>query len=303
MTVLFDVCPPVQLSAPRQWRTRLAALLAGCCVAALPSASLPTLAQDSQRQPAARPKRAAQVASLDLVLPALTVPPAERLMSIPASAPPPPALRGSVAASVAQGAEVNAAGDVPKIAVAPSARPALVVDVPPLGLALANPAEAMAREPATAEAAEPLRPVDVVQVADSEVRSLRVPQLNEPGLVASGGLDLSARIAAMQVAPPPPARLRESDRTVLLAEAPTRLTLRIGDSTLGKVKFRMTDSRTIDVQVSGLLDLLAGHFDAAEFTRLRTSAAADAYVSFDQLRALGLNVRYDPAYDELRING
>jgi hypothetical protein len=71
---------------------------------------------------------------------------------------------------------------------------------------------------------------------------------------------------------------------------------------LGKVDFHMTDSHTIDVRLANLLDVLAGHYDAAEFARLRSSAAADAYVSFDQLRALGLNVRYDPVYDELRIS-
>lgn len=81
------------------------------------------------------------------------------------------------------------------------------------------------------------------------------------------------------------------------------MTSRVGASALGKVDFRMSDAHTIDVKLSGLLDLLAGHYDAAEFARLRSSAAADAYVSVDQLRALGLTVRYDPAYDELRVNG
>jgi hypothetical protein len=146
-----------------------------------------------------------------------------------------------------------------------------------------------------------LRSVDVAQISDSEVRSLNVPQLQERGLVP-GGLPLSAKIAAMQVTPLPPVRLRDSDRTAMLAEAPTRMTVRIGDSALGKVDFHMTDSHTIDVRLANLLDVLAGHYDAAEFARLRSSAAADAYVSFDQLRALGLNVRYDPVYDELRIS-
>jgi hypothetical protein len=79
--------------------------------------------------------------------------------------------------------------------------------------------------------------------------------------------------------------------------------VRIAGSALGKVDFRMSDARTIDVSLGNLLDILAGHYDAAEFARLRTSAAADAFVSFDQLRALGLNVRYNPAYDELQISG
>jgi hypothetical protein len=149
----------------------------------------------------------------------------------------------------------------------------------------------------------PLRPVDIAQISDSDVRSPRVAQLNEPGLVAGGGRTLSQKIAAMQVTPLPPPRLRSSDRAKYLAEAPTRMTVRVGATAVGKVDFRMTEGRMIDVQLSGLLDLLANGYDRAEFTRLRNSAAADAYVSFDKLRAMGLNVRYDPVYDEVRIDG
>jgi hypothetical protein len=148
-------------------------------------------------------------------------------------------------------------------------------------------------------AKEPLRPVDVAQISDSDVRSLRVAQLNEPGLVAGGGRTLSQKIAAMQVTPLPPPRLRSSDRAKFLAEAPTQMMVRIGATAVGKVDFRMTDGRTIDVRLSGLLDLLANGYDRAEFARLRDSAAADAYVSFDKLRSIGLKVRYDPAYDEV----
>ena len=202
--------------------------------------------------------------------------------------------------------EPAAPNDLPRFALAPSPSPPPVADLPgpAAELAIAEPlrapvpAETVKDPPAVA-----LRPVDVMQIADSEVRSLRVPQLHEPGLAAGSEPTLSAQIAAMQVTPLPPPRLRDADRAILLAEAPTQLTLRIGGSALGKVDFRVTDSRTIDVKLSGLLDLLAGHYDAGEFARLRSSAAADAYVSVDQLRALGLTVRYDPAYDELRING
>ncbi|MGZ3197651.1 MAG: hypothetical protein ACXU60_11210 [Croceibacterium sp.] len=187
--------------------------------------------------------------------------------------------------------------------VAPLARPPVSVKLPDLTasqLATIEPAVAV-----TADASPPerLRPVDIAQVSDSEVRSLRVPQLHESGLAAGGESTLAVKVAAMQVTPLPPARLRESDRATLLAEAPKTMTVRIGRSAVGKVDFRMTDAQTIDVRLAGLLDVLAGHYDFAEFARLRGSAAAEAYVSFDKLRALGLNVRYDPVYDELQING
>jgi hypothetical protein len=216
-----------------------------------------------------------------------------------------PPMPEPTAAPDAESRDAAATSAIPKLAVAPSAPPPLAVNwpgpTPRLGVA-----EPPVRVPVDAASAPPAvlpRPVDIEQVADSEVRSLRVPQLNAPGLAAGGEPALSARIAAMQVTPLPPPRLREADRAALLAEAPTRLTLRLGNSALGKVEFHMTGAHTIDVKLSGLLDLLAGHYDAGEFARLRTSSAADAYVSFDQLRALGLNVRDDPAYDELRISG
>jgi hypothetical protein len=218
------------------------------------------------------------------VLPAIDIPRPVRSVSLAAAdaaALRPPAPTSSSAVADAPAAK-------PAVAV-PATRP-LAADLPPA-------------PPPPAVAAEALRPVDGAQISDSEVRSLNVPQLREPGLAANATPELSARIAAMQVTPLPPVRLRDSDRAALLAEAPTRMTVRIGGAALGKVDFRMSDTRTIDVRLGNLLDVLAGHYDAAEFARLRGSAAADAFVSFDQLRALGLNLRYDPVYDELRING
>jgi len=177
------------------------------------------------------------------------------------------------------------------------------VKLPDMAAPLLAAAEVPPAPPRNTRPIDAPRPVDVAQLSESEVPSLRIRQAHEPGLAAGSEPALAAKIADMQVTPLPPARLRDSDRALLLAEAPTRMTVRVGNAALGKVDFRMTDTRTIDVRLSGLLDLLADHYDTAEFTRLRNSAAADSFVSFDQLRALGLKLRYDPVYDELRING
>jgi hypothetical protein len=147
------------------------------------------------------------------------------------------------------------------------------------------------------------RPVDIEQIADGEARSPRMAQLREPGLAGGGEPSLAARVDAMQITIPPPQRLRDAERAELLTEPPSRLLVRIGDSTLGDVAFRSSDAHGFDVQLSGLLDLLADRFDSSEFERMRASAAADTFVSFAQLRAMGLNLRYDPVYDELRITG
>jgi hypothetical protein len=103
----------------------------------------------------------------------------------------------------------------------------------------------------------------------------------------------------MQVTPLPPPRVREEN--LALADSMTQMTVRIGAVAAGKVDFRMGAGRTIDVKLSDLLGLLSTHFDSEEYSRLRNSAAADSYVSFDKLRAMGLKARYDPVYDEVRI--
>jgi hypothetical protein len=330
MRVRFDEpVPDSSLPHSGKWRAKAAALLAGCCVTALPIASVPTTGPQAAQESPVHIERAAGVLAQSGVGESFTrviaAPIVERPGSLPpVNAPPPVAVvpanplpHGAVEVSnsprpspggLPQPIVIEAAivPDIPRIAVAPLPRPPIAVSLPD---PIPAPSLAMAETPPSAPpaaASPPLaapRKVDIVQIAESEVHPPRVPQLHEPGLAAGTGETLATKIAAMQVTPPPPVRLRDSDRARLLAEAPTNMILRIGDSALGKVDFRMTDAHGIDVKLAGLLDLLAGHYDAAEFARLRGSAAADAYVSFDQLRALGLSVRYDPVYDELRING
>ena len=348
----------VSAAAPGKGRAKWAALLAGCCVAALPHA----LDTDASEPPV----RILPPAALQME-PATSASIAERHPTKPASREPhkpaiprtqqtvPEALTPQVlvpapAGIALAGQETGQTLSPPSVAIADAtsgqvSRAAASSAIPLLKESLPAPAETVdqtetpapklaavklpdtvtpvlieidrpdSAAPALAAAesaptatpdtyqAEALRPVDIAQISDSDVRSLRVPQMHEPGLAADGEPTLAAKIGDMQVTPLPPVRLRDSDRALLLAEAPTQMTVRVGNSALGKVDFHMTDTRTIDVRLSGLLDLLADHYDAAEFARLRGSAAADSFVSFDQLRALGLNLRYDPVYDELRING
>jgi hypothetical protein len=321
MTVHFGACSPALAPATGKWRAKLAALLAGCCVAALPIASLPTSWRHTDRPPPVRHKGAAprpvQVAAgypppaFAAGAPAAKAhrspaPPKEvvipRAVPVPPSLPEPPAPPAPMALESADAAAPRA---IPAFTLAPLPAPPIRVALPEPApqLAAAEPLVAPPAEVASAPPIPTLRAVDVEQLADSEVRSQRVAQLHEPGLAAGSQPTLAARIAAMQVTPLPPARLRESDRAILLAEAPTRMTVRIGGAALGKVDFRMSEARTVDIKLASLLDILEGQYDAAEFARLRSSPAADAYVSFDQLRALGLKVHYDAVYDELRING
>ncbi|MBO0749801.1 MAG: hypothetical protein J2O44_05155, partial [Porphyrobacter sp.] len=293
-TVRFDV-PARAFPGRREWPSTLAALLAGCCIAGLPSelpmhGAAPALLLPRQKPEAApasaehrRPSRSAYARAVAPAIARVADEPVIRFVL-------PPATPVSVAIPTVAPQVAEAANE--PLPPSQGATTAVTADSPPEPpqLAAAEPPAPAAPPMDTAPVA--LRPVDIAQISDSELRSLRTPQLHEPGLAVGDEGTLAARVAAMQVTPLPPVRVRDSDRAALLAEAPTRMTVRIGDSALGQVDFRMSDTRTVDVQLAGLLDLLAGHYDAAEFARLRTSAAADAYVSFDQLRGLGLNVRY-----------
>jgi len=128
-----------------------------------------------------------------------------------------------------------------------------------------------------------------------------VPQLHEPGLVP-GGLNLADKTAAMQVTLPPPARLSQQELALLQTDAPSKMTVRLGEQAVGQVAFRMSENRTIDVQLSGILDVLSDRFAPEDFARLRGAEAADSYVPLDTLRSVGLGLRYDPVYDELRVS-
>ena len=301
--VRFDapLAEPSRENASDEGKRRLkhAALLTGACLALLPAnprggepAQPPSDTPVQLRVPDGK-RAPSPTAIVRIVLPPLR----------PARATPPSVVQPNAgepvrkASSQNEGSAPVAAAAIPQLNVGPLDRPPVAVEIPDptpteSTVALA-PIETTATPPASSE-----RPVDIAQISDSEVRSLQA----SPAPVAATST-LSERIAAMQVTPLPPTRLRDADRAALLAEAPTRMTLRIGSTAVGQIDFRMGDTRTIDVKLSGLLDLLAGHYDSAEFARLRGSAAADAYVSFDQLRALGLRVRYDPAYDEVRVDG
>jgi len=273
--------PQGALAVPVDRRSRVARvclLLAGCMIAALPFA--PAGEAPSRAPAPARPRIA--------VIP----PAAHRAQPVRAKlAAFKPEVRVALEPEAAlprfEPTPEKPAPRPPAPAVQPAPAPLAALPAPP-------PAPLVAPPPA------PARLVDVEQIADVSARSVQVAQLNEPGLAAGGGARLADKVAAMQV--PPPARLDAQQLAALTAEAPDELTVRIGDDAVGKVAFRMTEQRTIDIQLSGLLEVLAARFSPEEYQRLRGSAAADSYVGLDTLRSMGLSLRYDPVYDELRVS-
>lgn len=295
-TVRFDANLPANASCSGSLTLRAILIAAGCGLAVLPGIGPTRNAEREQLAPvSSRPADMAHLAgaaihsAIPSVEEAIAAEPelvviATAPIATPSPLPVPPV-------------EIEAPSPaLPVLIDALEKEPVLLVELP-------APAELVPQALPPQVPVQPLRPVDVEQIAESEVRALQLPQSLEPGLAAGSSATLAARIDAMQVTIPPPPRLAEEERAALLAEAPTQMMVRIGDSGLGEVAFRTSEVNTVEVQLAGLLDLLVERFDSSEFERLRNSTAADNFVGFDQLRALGLNLRYDPVYDELRIAG
>jgi hypothetical protein len=138
-----------------------------------------------------------------------------------------------------------------------------------------------------------LRPVDVEQIAGSDTGLPQIEQLDSPG---DRQLAQKAQIAQLSVP-----RAVERELALLQEEAPAEVAVRFDDRAIGMVAIRVSQINTVDVQLSGLLEVMADRFAPEEFARLRDSAAADTYVPLDELRAAGLGLRYDPVYDELVV--
>lgn len=147
--------------------------------------------------------------------------------------------------------------------------------------------------PPQAPAMTALRPVDVEQIAGSDTGLPQIEQLDSPG---DRQLAQKAQIAQLSVP-----RAVERELALLQEEAPAEVAVRFDDRAIGMVAIRVSQINTVDVQLSGLLEVMADRFAPEEFARLRDSAAADTYVPLDELRAAGLGLRYDPVYDELVV--
>lgn len=145
------------------------------------------------------------------------------------------------------------------------------------------------------------RPADIAQIADAAPPSAYVPQLTLPGrgAMASGPAGIAFVADAAQL-PAPPVLSREQ-RAALLTDAPTELTLVVDGRRIGEVEIRMAAENRVEIQLTSLLAILSDRFDSAEYAALRGAAAADAFIGFDQLRSAGIELRYDPVYDEISL--
>lgn len=93
-------------------------------------------------------------------------------------------------------------------------------------------------------------------------------------------------------------RTREPDR--LVGEYIFhQVSVRLNDSPAGTVDVRIGGDASLSIRVGTLLSVVEGRLDPELFAALNQSAGADAYVSFRELRAAGIDVRYEPAGDTI----
>lgn len=111
---------------------------------------------------------------------------------------------------------------------------------------------------------------------------------------------------AAQFAPPPaPGRSGMLDIDFNLkggAQSPRTITVRkpvaIAGAASGNLSLRIDGAARIYANKAEVATLLEGRSDKSE--RIRT-ASGEEFVSFDQLRDLGVNIRYDPSADRIVI--
>lgn len=78
-----------------------------------------------------------------------------------------------------------------------------------------------------------------------------------------------------------------------------QVSVRLNDSPAGNVDVRIGGDASLSIRVGALLSVVEGRLDPELFAALNRSAGADAYVSFRELRAAGIDVRYEPAGDAI----
>lgn len=74
-----------------------------------------------------------------------------------------------------------------------------------------------------------------------------------------------------------------------------QVSVRLNDSPAGNIDVRIGSDASLSIRVGALLSVVEERLDPELFAVLNRSASADAYVSFRELRAAGIDVRYEPA--------
>ncbi|RPF70941.1 hypothetical protein [Aurantiacibacter spongiae] len=148
------------------------------------------------------------------------------------------------------------------------------------------------------QTAREMRKVDIDQLTPSR---LAVVSASDAGPARLAQADQIAETGPQQMAAAYIPQLSDAELDLWRAEMPAQLAVRLSDTTIGQVAFRVADNRGIEIQLAGLISLVAESLPPGEAERLAGAAAAQDYVSLDELAARGLPMRYNAAYDELQF--
>ncbi|EDL48753.1 hypothetical protein ED21_23521 [Erythrobacter sp. SD-21] len=80
------------------------------------------------------------------------------------------------------------------------------------------------------------------------------------------------------------------------------MAVRMDGREVGAVPFQVNGDRTISVHLGQVLDLFEDRFDPTEFAGLRNAKASEEFVTLKQLVSAGIELRYDPVYDEIVVS-
>ena len=78
------------------------------------------------------------------------------------------------------------------------------------------------------------------------------------------------------------------------------LPARVNGVLTGAVDFQQGDG-TIAIRLRSVVAILRDRFAASELDYVMAGQAIDAFVTLDQLQAIGVPIRYNPAYDEVEF--
>jgi hypothetical protein len=147
---------------------------------------------------------------------------------------------------------------------------------------LANPAEPSV----TVSAENGASPMSTSTAAESQPAM----SLAEPGDTAERAMIASVPPVAAGSAPPPAALAQHYPLAIVDGEP------------IGAITLQDLGHGGHAVHLGALVELLKLRMPQVEFARLSSAAAADSFVSLDQMRAAGITVQYDPRQERLLID-
>ena len=81
-----------------------------------------------------------------------------------------------------------------------------------------------------------------------------------------------------------------------------QLPVQVNGEQLGKVTLHVMSDQKISLQLKELVSLFAPHLDPQLLQALSKTETAEEFVTFDRLRAAGIDIRYDAARDQIRLD-